>query len=909
NTIADPPTVTLDGMALDPIGSMPADEAAKAGLFKWDMLADGTLRIIVGEIPVDAVAEATFRVKVLPPAQDGPGSTRNIDNTASVQGKDTNTVRHVQALHDIGAVKFADPPDGATVSARKPDGTVTRITYFIQVTNLSGETKTGIVIEDTLPEGLVYAPGTISDDAGARGEADESGTAFRWVVDSLAPGVAVTVSFQAEVSRLPGGMPDGRDFVNSALADGYSTEAVTHHQYATSLRAEKFADPAPGPVEEDADITYTIEVENTGDADEFDLPVFDSLPEGTEYVPGFTLLTVGSWSTDDVDYSDADGESLAWTIPQLEIGQTALITFRAKVLPLPEGTGRRFISNQAQAGEGGQARTTNTVTHQQGELDLGIEKSADKTRVAQGGAVTYTITVTNGGGAAADIPVSDVIPEGMAYEPGSATQDENITCAETITDGAVTKLDWVIASLPNGETAEISFRVKAKALAAGVRSLLVDNTAEVNGADTNTVIVEVYSHLLSSIPPSGDTVRVGDIITYKISLYNAFENDLPALRVVDTLPPGTQFMEGTITGIGNGVYITAANCVEWNIEALPFGLTELTFQVRVLPEAAGGEIHDRALIYGYGDAAEETNEVFHPVALPELSAEKSADPLETELLQPGSTLTYFITVSNNTDSPMEGVPVLDVIPDGTSYVADSADHDGVYSQEDGNIKWTVGIAAQSEIVLSFRVTVDEFEGDQATITNRALYGEPGAVIPDIPTNQVRHTAAAEIVEPELFAEKIADRPETAVLSPGDELTYTITVYNYSDDAMAGVPVLDAIPAGTSYAPGSADNGGVYDAESKSILWTVGIAAQSEIELSFRVTVDGIAEGEVSIVNRAVYGPEDTLTNVVSHTARAEVPPPPPPFRAEKIANRPGTALLRPGDELTYTITVFNETDD
>ena len=829
------PSATVDGIDLVYESPLPADETDKPGLYSWSE-EDGTVQFIVGEIPAGSVAEATFRVKVLAPEEESPQSTRDIENTAKVEGKDTNTVKHIQALHDIAAVKTADPADGATVYARKADGSGTRITYSIKVTNTTGLAKTDVEIEDTLPEGLVYVPGSMTDEDGVQGEIDESGKELRWLVESLAPGDSATVQFKADVSQLTGSA--GRSFVNSALADGYATNDVTHYQYPTSLRAEKSAVPAPGPVEEDDIITYSIEVENTGDADEFSLPVFDSIPDGTEYVDGSALLTIGSWSTDDVVY-DEDDDSLAWIIPQLEAGKKAIITFQVKVLPLDEGTGMRTISNTAQAGEGGLARMTNTVTHQQGAFDLAIEKSADRTRVAQGGTVTYTIAVTNNGGAAAALPVSDSIPDGMTYVPDSATQNGNIALQETTQGGAVTKLDWVIASLAPEATAVITFQVKADALTGGTQSRFVENIAEVCGLDTNGVSVEVYSHLLSAVPPSGSTVQVGGTITYKISLYNAHEDDLPALNVVNKLPAGTALVVGSITGIGNGGYVFTSDSVVWNIEALPFGLTELTFQVIILHETGGGEIRNKALIYGYGGSVEETNEVLHNVTLPDLFAVKSADRPGTDVLRPGDTLTYTITVSNNADEAMEAIPVLDVIPANTTYVAGSADNGGVYDADAKSVKWSVDIAAQDNVKLSFKVTVDDIEsGCQVSINNRAFYGPENAAIPDIYTNQVTYLAgAADVVPtPGLEASLSAVPGISHIFRPGETITYTITVTNTGGTLLGNLLITCPVPGGTTFA-GTGTPSWVLES----------LAPGGTVAFTFDVTVDALPRDKDSAV--------------------------------------------------------------
>jgi len=893
------PSVAVNGTDLAYVDQIPLDPSEKEGKFTYSV-SGGTIQFVVGAVPVDSIAEASFQVKILAPAAESSQSTRDIVNIADVRaaeaaGLQTNEVTHIQALTDLAAVKTALPASGETVYTRKADGSGTRITYFVEITNTGAESKENVEIEDAIPAGLTYVPGSMTAEnttealggTQVQGQVNAAGTELRWLVESIAAGESITVEFKADVTPLSAGQ---REFVNTALVDGKATNAVSHSQYASSLRAEKSADPAGGFVEADDIITYTIEVENTGSGGEINLPVSDSIPAGTEYVPGSATDTAGIACSETIQ--DSAVTRLDWVIAALAPGGKAIIEFQVRVLPLPDGEGLRGISNSAQAGEDGAAVMSNAVEHQQGTLDLTAGKSADKTRIAQGEAVVYTISVTNNSAiAAADIPVSDTIPEGMSYVPGSADSTDGTYDADAKT------VDWTIASIAPGATATVTFQATADDLPAGVLSLTVGNTAAVNGADTNTAEVVVYSHLLEADPPGGSTVAAGDVIEYTISLFNAGTEEFP-VRVENELPAGTRLVEGSITGLGDGTYIPATNTIVWEIDALPAGLTQLTFQVEVL-DGAEDEIRNKALVYGFGggDTAEETNEVVHPVedtdpGAARIEAEKYAASSAPVSL--GDTIQYFIALENTGTLPAPLTQVYDEIPAGTSLVPGSILGGGAPNSALNRVEWDVEDLAPGETV-TLGFTVEVITAQAGEIVNTAMAGGEA-------TNTVTH----EVLSPALYAEKSADKPGTADLRPGDTLTYTITVYNNTDADMTGIPVLDVIPAGTSYVNGSANQGGMYTEAGNKLEWLIDIAAQSSEELTFQVTVNDIGSGEVTITNRALYGEAeatipDIFTNAVTHTARANITG----LEAEKSAVPGIDHIFAPGETITYTIEVTN----
>src|SRR5207302_11477315 len=79
--------------------------------------------------------------------------------------------------------------------------------------------------------------------------------------------------------------------------------------------------------------------------------------------------------------------------------------------------------------------------------------------------------------------------------------------------------------------------------------------------------------------------------------------------------------------------------------------------------------------------------------------------------------------------------------------------------------------------------------------------------------------------------------DPAPVSPGDDITYTLSVHNDGLADATGVPVSDGVPDGTEYVQGSADaTGGTFDSGSNTVSWKVDVQAGGSVDVSFKVHV-------------------------------------------------------------------------
>ena len=171
-------------------------------------------------------------------------------------------------------------------------------------------------------------------------------------------------------------------------------------------------------------------------------------------------------------------------------------------------------------------------------------------------------------------------------------------------------------------------------------------------------------------------------------------------------------------------------------------------------------------------------------------------------MDPGDTIQYTILVINNGVSANEAV-LEDTLDINTTYVPNTVEIDGVPIADDAlpdtafpldvdgtNSGYNLGVLDPLQVVtIVFQVTIN----------NPLPPGVEGLV------NHVRVTASEEVVadtalsvlgDPGITISKVSDA--AGPLSPGDVVTYTITVNNTSASAATGIEVLDIVPSNATY---------------------------------------------------------------------------------------------------------------
>lgn len=150
--------------------------------------------------------------------------------------------------------------------------------------------------------------------------------------------------------------------------------------------------------------------------------------------------------------------------------------------------------------------------------------------------------------------------------------------------------------------------------------------------------------------------------------------------------------------------------------------------------------------------------------------------------------------------------------------------------------------------------------------------------------------------------KTVDRDgTTSAVTPGDTLTYTISVSN--NGAATSAQVSDPIPADTTYLAGSATSGATYDQANDRIVWqSAALGAGSTLTFSFKVTINNTALQSATIANTAslTSGGSAIPSLLGATTAVSGVPD----LSSSNFAVTP--TVVGPNGTQSYLLTLFND---
>ncbi|WP_180326556.1 isopeptide-forming domain-containing fimbrial protein [Raoultibacter phocaeensis] len=526
----------------------------------------------------------------------------------------------------------------------------------------------------------------------------------------------------------------------------------------------------------------------------------------------------------------------------------------------------------------------------EGKAQLSVAKSTNVTEASPGSIIPYTITVSNAGDAhAKDVVITDALPEGLAYVssvPAAQVNGQNVSWTLTVPAGmSVTRTVMARVTGTAGTTIANSVTVTDPADPDNPVTPPVDPPIEVvPGADAPDV------HIAKTA--SADTALTGSQLTYAIFVSNSGAADATGVAVTDQLPAGTLFMSASDGGTyRNGV------CA-WTVD-VPAGQTkQLNLTVKV--QAKTGTLVNMATSVhaGKADVSEpvQTTVSQKPIVedKPQLSVTKTTDA--TSVAQ-GSEIPYTITVTNSGKGDATGIDIVDALPAGLEYVSSSP---AATTVEGNTVTWTVDIASGQTIV---RTIVARVTGDVgASIENGVSVTNPDGgdpiAPPDNPTVDVTDPEdAKETVDLSISKASSVDAAKT-----GDQITYTVTVFNKGGKEAVDVTVTDALPAGLSFV--SATEGAT--AANGTVSWTGTVGAQSST--SFAIVAE-VAAKNATLVNTAVATHEGTQVTsdptTVAVTSDTPTPDTKPELSVTKTTDVEGAA---PGSLVPFTITVSNTGD-
>lgn len=393
--------------------------------------------------------------------------------------------------------------------------------------------------------------------------------------------------------------------------------------------------------------------------------------------------------------------------------------------------------------------------------------------------------------------------------------------------------------------------------------------------------------------------NVGETVRYTVTLTNTCQSPLTNVFFRDIVPNGLTFVPGSVT-INGGAAPTADPNTGFALPDVPGGETvTVAFSATVTSvPTPNPTLNSASIRYEYTPVEGGIPGVFDvvsnyvPVEVGEsadLSVVKTASPSP---VNPGNTLTYTITVSNAGPSAAENVELADSVPSALANVEFSTDGGATWNPwvspyllgqlPSGQsrtifIRGVVDSAVNGSIENTATVFSSTFDPDLSNNTDTVV----------TPVNALADLSVVKVGSP---------KPAT----PGELLTYTVTISNAGPSAAANVQLTDTVPAALTNVEYSINNGVTFQP------WPGAVSLGS------------LAPGAVrNVLIRGLVSPSATGTIVNTATVSSSTPDPNPgnnsstdntpvAVSADLAVTKSGSPSPVPaGGILTYTVTVSN----
>ncbi len=574
------------------------------------------------------------------------------------------------------------------------------ISYVLNLTNNGPGLARFVEVRDPLPAHTWFVP-DVAPSINNYGTLE--GTDVVWRFNELQPGETAILRWRAQLNvDVPAGVetiPNRACATSMESVDPACAEAVTELLDPGLLVLHSCADFAQAG---DA-VDYEVYIENGGTGVVRDAVARETLPAGTTYVPG--SASGGGRLV---------GDELVWELGTLAQGARTTLSYQLALDPGLDADHLESVVRLTSADEPVETRACQTGLVIPA---LSISKEAPAEALAND-VIEYTLTVQSTGPVAAyHTVVTDVVPFGADYVPGTASD------AAQVGD----ELVWQLGDMAPGETAVRRFQAVVHA-PRGVTETLIYNEAVATAdravavrANATTTVPRPVLHVAKSAPAE---VEPGGVISYTLTGGNYGPGLARRTVLRDSVPDGLIVLQDTI-GDG-GYYDPEQHAVIWPLGDVAGGqavqrdfgaLAPLTLRPgsRTLdnhayissPDAVPAHAHVQTAISG----------TFTVVGL------KTAGAYS----EPGGVIDYAVQVHNGSPNVAANVVIRDPLPAYTRYVTGTASLPPAFEQDGGTLVWNLGVMAAGETrEVRFQVAVDDVVPDWLDrVTNVAAVSYSG----------------------------------------------------------------------------------------------------------------------------------------------------------------------------------------
>ncbi|PSL48796.1 putative repeat protein (TIGR01451 family)/gliding motility-associated-like protein [Chitinophaga niastensis] len=531
-------------------------------------------------------------------------------------------------------------------------------------------------------------------------------------------------------------------------------------------------------------ITYNIVLTNSGISDAGEVTITDVVPVDISGV----VWTASATGNAQVFTTGGSGNNISLIA---RVGGSNSGTVTITVTGTVRVNAANTIVNTVAAVSGG-TKTSTVTTSVNKSVDLRINKTAPAA-MAAGEAITYVVTVNNGGPAdATGATINDVIPADVQQVSWTATAANGATVLPASGSSSNVSLT---ADIP-ANTGIVTLTVKGIVNPAFSGTLI--NTATAVPAigiidprpatvTVNTVVTAVPG--LSVVKSGPAQVIAGDTMSYMLEIRNNGPSAATGVNIKDTIPGAINTT--TWSAVANNAIITNPGTGSGNIIAIiadiPVGGVITVNVAGKTDPAFEGSMINRAVINGNGQTVV-SNDVRTLVQnKPGLTIHKSGPGKAAA----GAQISYAITLGNNGLSSAAGVTVSDLLPVDLKNAVWSATAGGGavitggnIVNRPGNVSFKADIPAGSGNTILVNINGTVNAAAIGTLTNVATVTPVnGAPMADTVVTQLTTQTGLRLVKA---------APDTAVA--GTTITYTVDVYNDGPSDAVKVNIADVLPA-------------------------------------------------------------------------------------------------------------------
>ena len=413
------------------------------------------------------------------------------------------------------------------------------ITYTITVKNTGNVTVTGINVADLVTVGDENRQAaTVNAEAFALKPGEDKSFEYTYKVQQSDLGKKII-----NTATATGSDPEGEDVIGTGTA-----EAETEKR-KPELDVTKFASKPANGTEYvlDETITYTITVKNIGNVTLENIFVSDKFSRdgGTTWEEIKDKLTPSASTPITLEPGEQKTYTYQYTVVEEDLGKTLKNTATA-IAPNPDDPTENVTDDTITSGEKVEDPNPDLSVDKKVTSDPGSDGVYDL-----GDTITYTITVQNEG----NVTLTGVDVKDELLAGGQKIHDLVVTGGDNITlkpkghegDTVILYVDYTVTEEDLGKTLVNTATAKAEQTEPEDPNKPVEDKDETDGEKTEdpTPNMEVSKTVVGDKGP----YRVGDVITYKITVNNTGNTTLHNLSLVDSMNAAGKV---TFTDLGGG---------------------------------------------------------------------------------------------------------------------------------------------------------------------------------------------------------------------------------------------------------------------------------------------------------------------------------------------------------------------